>query len=151
MKDNGRKKRNFLLCLIITIGWTLFIWSMSLQNAEESSKLSGGIVDWLVNDVLASFDIEISNLEHIIRKMAHFTEYMILGCLAVFTAKNKSIDKRYRIYPWIYCISIAVIDENIQRFVPGRSGQISDMVLDSVGALCGAVIIEFMCNHKLQK
>lgn len=36
---------------------------------------------------------------------------------------------------------IASMDEMIQLFVDGRSGQISDVALDSIGALTGILLI----------
>ena len=40
-----------------------------------------------------------------------------------------------------FCLLVASVDETIQLFVSGRSGQVSDVVLDFVGALCGITLL----------
>ena len=51
-----------------------------------------------------------------IRKLAHFTEYLIL------------------------CILYAFTDEYHQTFINGRTGQILDVLIDSSGSLLGSGI-----------
>lgn len=65
-----------------------------------------------------------------------FGEYFVLGILM---DRALSQTKRGRKLKWALtaCVLVASTDETIQRFVSGRSGQISDVLLDSAGALCG--------------
>ena len=44
---------------------------------------------------------------------------------------------RKKIIAFLFCVLVASMDETIQLFVSGRSGQMSDVMLDSVGALVG--------------
>ena len=80
-------------------------------------------------------------LDHFIRKLAHFCIYALLGfCLC--NALNQSVTKRKNglsislLSGCLYAIS----DEIHQYFVPGRSCQISDMILDSCGVLLGSLL-----------
>ena len=67
--------------------------------------------------------------------------------------KNKAGEKgRELLFPWVIAAAYAATDEFHQLFVPGRSGQISDVVLDSAGALAGLLILtvarEIMKNRR---
>ena len=81
-------------------------------------------------------------MHHLLRKCAHFTEYFVLGVLMVLTLIQTVF--QYKVPAGIgACVLVAAVDETIQRFVPGRSGQVTDVMLDSVGAAVGicAVIL----------
>ena len=58
-------------------------------------------------------------------------------------------------FPWGIATAYAVTDEFHQLFVPGRSGQMTDVMIDSGGALVGLlalhVIRMFIENRKLQR
>lgn len=109
-------------------------------------------------------------IDHPVRKTAHATEYAVLGFLAagvcipetVWQRKKKMMPKESRsggtakicrelLLPWAIAAVYAVTDEFHQLFVPGRSGQFSDVILDSAGALAGLLILEAVrkmrCGH----
>ncbi len=84
--------------------------------------------------------------EHIIRKTAHFAEYAVLGGL---TARAYGSYGRHRICnrdALMLIFMVPFVDETIQIFVAGRSGQISDVWLDMSGAAVGmAITAGVMC------
>lgn len=84
--------------------------------------------------------------EHIIRKTAHFAEYAVLGGL---TARAYGLYGRHRICnrdALMLIFMVPFVDETIQIFVAGRSGQISDVWLDMSGAAVGmAIAAGVMC------
>jgi VanZ family protein len=85
-----------------------------------------------------SINIEKSTISFIIRKLAHFTEFFILGCLA----RKSTIDlKDNRLLPLIFLVPI--MDEFIQSFVPDRAMSVVDMGIDSMGIITGVVLISF--------
>lgn len=47
--------------------------------------------------------------------------------------------------PWLIAALYAASDEIHQLFVPGRSGQLSDVILDSAGALAGVAAFAVIC------
>ena len=47
--------------------------------------------------------------------------------------------------PWFIAALYAASDEIHQLFVPGRSGQLSDVILDSAGALAGVAAFTVLC------
>ena len=60
---------------------------------------------------------------------------------------NMTINYKNNIYiPIIICILYAISDEIHQLFVPGRSGQVSDVLLDTLGAFTGIMIYKLIYN-----
>ena len=75
------KNKRFIF-ITITLIWTAVIFSFSLQSGEVSGDLSGSVLEALLGffmpGVLESPEkLELFHL--ILRKCAHFTEFMILG------------------------------------------------------------------------
>jgi VanZ family protein len=88
----------------------------------------------------------------IVRKAAHFTEYLILGTLLCmyFTMDLYGIMSRFSI-PVLTGLLVAFIDETIQLFVVGRSGEIRDMWIDFAGVALGTLIVLAIVNNKRGK
>ena len=81
-------------------------------------------------------------IEYPIRKMAHATEYAILGMLMSGAVYAYGVcGKKVVRYAWILATIYAATDEFHQLFVPGRSGQLRDVLLDSTGAAVGILIL----------
>lgn len=77
-----------------------------------------------------------------VRKTAHFFMFCGLGFLAVCTLRSYYGKPHIRVYAsaWLFCVFCAVCDEFHQLFVPGRGAQLSDVCLDSAGALVGVLL-----------
>ena len=77
-----------------------------------------------------------------VRKMAHFFMFCGLGFLALCTIRSYYGKPHIRVYAsaWLFCVFCAVCDEFHQLFVPGRGAQLSDVCLDSAGALFGVLL-----------
>ncbi|MDX9692500.1 MAG: VanZ family protein [Acholeplasmataceae bacterium] len=128
--------------LILSILITLFIWGNSMLPADLSGASSGFIVG-LVSDVLniIKLDVDDDTLSLIIRKLAHFTEFFFLGIsLSIYFIKEK-----IEVYHVISLgFIVAVIDEFIQLFVSGRSGNVIDIGIDLLGILVAFSLITFL-------
>lgn len=140
------RKKIFLI--IILLLWVGVIFSFSLQPAETSSQISSGVGRWLVEiffpQLMENLDTmpvqQLEFLHTVLRKCGHFSEFFILGILAVLTFQQTNL--RYKVISEIlFCMLVASIDETIQLFVDGRSGQVSDVVLDSIGAIVGIGVV----------
>lgn len=117
---------------------------MSSFNSAESSNQSNFIVNIIAN----IFNINnISILSLIVRKLAHFTEYFILGLL-VYNLIYSNQKKAY--FAIIICVLYAISDEIHQLFVPGRSCQVLDVIIDSSGSLLGIILLYiYKYRHKI--
>lgn len=78
-------------------------------------------------------------IDHAVRKTAHFAEYAILGFLLTGAASLGNGWKSF-LQPGFTGALYAASDEFHQLFVPGRSGQISDVLLDSAGVCFGVLL-----------
>lgn len=136
MKQKYKKRISILLVII----WMLLIFIMSSFNSAESSNQSNFIVNIIVN-ILNINNIDTLNL--IIRKLAHFTEYFILGLLVYNMIYNYNKKTFIAI---IICILYAISDELHQMLVPGRSYQLLDITIDSLGSISAIYILKTLIN-----
>jgi len=135
---DNMKKYVWLFLAIVVVG---FIWGNSLQTAETSNFLSG-IFAHIAENILIFFNVHecLFVLEHIVRKLAHFTEFALQGIFVYKALRAFKIHNACKL-AFIMGVFTAVVDETIQFFVPGRASQISDVILDSCGLLAGVLVI----------
>jgi len=129
-----------MLAVCITIFW------FSSNVAEDSSEQSSVIVDYIESDVFPDLGrMETPSdqkkvddtISHIVRKAAHFSVYTLLGICA-FAAFWFIKKKHFRcLAAWGSAALYAASDEFHQHFVPGRSCEFKDVMIDSCGALLG--------------
>lgn len=134
------RKHTKLIFPLLTLVWIIVIFSFSLQNGSISS-LQSGVITKYIHSLLSNINInlDLKLLSLIIRKLAHFTEFFILGCLA----RKSSIDlKRNDLLLFIFLIPI--LDEFIQSFIPDRAMSVIDMGIDSLGIIFGLVCISLL-------
>jgi len=129
-----------IILTVLTGFCIIFIFMQSLLNGNVSGAESGKVVDFL-NHFFNSLGIDITFSAYFIRKLAHFTEFTILGFSAYFTVKSYENykNKSYIITPLIYVL-VAVIDECLQLFTVGRACSVFDMLIDSSGGTFGFIL-----------
>lgn len=177
---NGGRHWRVSVCLLLTGSLVLLmlvlIFWFSAQDATKSSDLSGGISEkiaralgWLMAPGGSREELNRWSewLETPVRKLAHFTEYMVLSVLTclhglvIRIAVGKRTvcykNRREALYGFlpllatavIFCVCYAMTDELHQYFVPGRSCRLFDVGVDSLGVLVGAVL--FLLTVRTQK
>ena len=140
------RKKIFLLLAIL---WMGVIFWFSSRNAElsamDSTRIGRAIADMLAKGFTgwdeSAKEAFVLSVDHAVRKTAHFLEYMILGILlsGVF-AEYRMRPLRWMKRVWISGTLYAVTDELHQIFTPGRSCQLSDVILDSCGVAVGILL-----------
>ncbi|MBQ5326334.1 MAG: VanZ family protein [Oscillospiraceae bacterium] len=123
----------FTAAVFMTIA---FIFYNSSQVAEVSSQYSQYFTA-LINKALSFTPFDIVLSEYQVRKLAHIAEFAMLGflltfCLRVYTKRLIA----FCAWPLLFGLFIAVCDEFLQRFVPGRGSSIKDIFIDFIG-VCG--------------
>ena len=118
------------------IACIMFIFRNSLENGAQSSARSQAVMQ-LVNGALAKVHLGPLS-EHLIRKLAHFSEFALEGfllmlCMRVYSRRPL----RHITVPMLAGVLTALTDETIQLFSEGRSSQVTDVWLDSAGVLAG--------------
>ena len=126
----------FTIALLACI---LFIFRNSLQTGEVSSARSQTVTA-LVNGFLGKFGLGPLS-EHLIRKLAHFSEFMLEGfllmlCLRVYTKHFV----RHMSWPLLAGMSTALMDETIQLTVPNRTSSVTDVWIDVSGVVAGLLV-----------
>lgn len=136
------------LTALLTLLWLAFIYGNSLQTGVESGEASGW-VHRVVNYIpeLLGWGSPIS--EHFIRKAAHFTEFAILGfliCSDILCIFTLSLDRPLYITASPFLVSVplcgvfAALDEYLQSFVDGRGPSVTDVFIDTSGALFSTIL-----------
>ncbi|MDQ0269161.1 VanZ family protein [Cytobacillus purgationiresistens] len=135
--------KKFLLWLPVVM-WMALIFYLSHQPGTASSELSSGLTDMVVGiaeNIIPGADINLDFLEHFIRKNAHFFAYFLLGIFVLNALRKKSgIKVSHAGWALFICTLYAASDEFHQYFIPGRSAEVRDVLLDSSGALTGILL-----------
>lgn len=119
-----------------------FIWGNSLEPASTSGALSGGVLE-VLQGALGALGLPYEWLtDHIVRKCAHFSEYCALGLIGMqaFTPHLRPRSAAAVALTAALLVAVPSLDETVQLFVDGRSGQVSDVALDCSGAACGVAL-----------
>lgn len=145
------KKITIFISWIFVLIWMGVIFYMSAQVAIKSNSMSLGITDYIIRflDKFVRSDLlHTGILNHIIRKTAHFSAYFLLGILS-HNAMGRSGVRGWRraVASILVCVVYAVSDELHQLFIPGRSGQATDVIIDSSGAALSIML--YMLVSKL--
>lgn len=154
-------KRIYVTAVLFSILCSLFIFCMSHEPAIVSAERSGGIADVIAPIIIDDFDEMsiaekneiLSDIDHIVRKIAHFCIYTVLGGL--FTVSSLWHSRSWimhAVLPFAFGALYAASDEFHQIFIPGRGPLVSDVLLDSAGVLCGitvVILVSFRIHRKI--
>ena len=131
-----RTEKRLRLCAVLIVLNIAFIWGNSLLPGE----VSGAFSDW-VKEILAKLfasDDMSSSGGGLLRKLAHFSEFAMLGFL--FSWLFGMLQKNIR-WAALCGFLTACVDETIQRFVPDRGPSIFDVGIDTCGVVTGMLLI----------
>jgi len=132
-----RTDKRLRICTAWLILNLCFIWGNSLLPGE----ISGTFSDWVksILEALLPGDGMQSSGGGLLRKLAHFTEFMSLGiCLSWLFAM---LQKR-RSLALLCGTAAACVDETIQMFVPDRGPSLFDVGIDTCGVLTGMILLQ---------
>ena len=146
--------RGILLAAVVLV--CVFIFLNSAATAEESGGESMAVTEVIARITLRDFpklppeeQAEVlAGMHGWVRSAAHFAEYALLGFLCILLLLTYETDfcpvfsghtKRY-LLSFAFCVLYAVSDEIHQLFVDGRVADLSDVLVDSAGALFGSVL-----------
>lgn len=136
-----QEKIKTAFCWMLVVLCMGIIFWLSSRTADESAAQSGAILQWLIH-------IFGDNLftDFIVRKLAHCLEFT--GLCVLFNLAFYQTRKKTTLLISIACTSLyAATDEFHQLFVEGRSCQFTDWIIDSCGAILGA--IGFLILYKI--
>ncbi len=122
------------------IAWIVFIFFNSLQNGSESTERSFAAME-LINRILGFLHFP-PVTQHFVRKLAHFTEFAILGGLLLFCLRSYTPHAiRYLSLPMLGGMTTALCDETLQYLSDGRAPSVIDVWIDTAGVVTGALSV----------
>ena len=145
-----KKTAWIILLMLLTAGWMLLIFGFSAQSGEESGGLSAIIAEPLT-ELLVRFSGGIKasarealylQVDSVVRTAAHFTEYAILGALLALIWRCFGLEKIW--LPMLSGAVYALTDEWHQAYIPGRSCEFKDLLVDTGGVICGVLMIAYL-------
>lgn len=139
----------YFLHYVPLVLWAALIFYFSSEGSDSSSGRSDAIVE-VIRAVGASWPQEL--LTFLTRKAAHIIAYFILGILAFFAIRQHGLPVRRTILLSIgFVVVYAISDEIHQLFVPGRSGEVRDVLIDSVAGTVGVAAMYALTYWRVKK
>lgn len=152
--------RGFLIALLILQMWIIF--GFSGQDGETSGTISRRITETITKNIKSIQNLEkaekekvLKQIEHFIRKLAHFSLYTVVGFLLMSLLSTYKFKQKNKIYmSFGIGLMYAISDEIHQSFIPERTPMISDVCIDTCGVITGIIIllvIQFIWYRILKK
>lgn len=140
--------------LTLVILWMLVIFCFSNQTGDESGKVSEGLIVKVAN-IMVDDNLTDKKRQEVVdkyviftRKLAHFSIYLILGILVINLLIEFNI-KNIFLLSLLGCLLYAASDEVHQLFIPGRSGEVRDVLIDTIGS-CVGICSYFVIKNKFK-
>ncbi len=139
------------ICIALAIIWMGVIFYMSNQPASISSMHSGNTINVisklpLIGNVM-NYLTSINIGEFRVRKSAHIFSYCFLSILLFMSVYEDNI-KKSTIIAFLGTFLYACSDEFHQLFIPGRSGEFRDVIIDSTGGIIGILFTILIIKYK---
>lgn len=152
------KTVNKIIGTVFILGWLGVIFYFSASDSSMSTNQTFMAIDTLkyLAEKYPFFELVISKLTenhslvYSIRKLAHLTIFCILQMIIFWTMKlNKCSTLKASIFSILGVILYATFDEIHQYFTPGRSAQVKDVFIDTIGGTAGLCVSYFMILIKI--
>ena len=131
------------ITLILMWMMTVFIFSNEKAKKSEttSRKFTVAIVQVLSGKDISDNEVLLQDVDRIVRKLAHYTLYTVGGVLIISFAYTMDKTKKEKIlYSIAFGVCFVITDEVHQLFVPGRTGRLLDVGIDTLGIITGILI-----------
>ena len=139
MKHKTNRRR--LLAGIVAFMWLGFIWGNSMLPGADSAAVSG-----FLGELLAKmFGPKVLEAAFFLRKLAHFTEFSILGGVLTWNAGLWPVSSSV---PVLTGLLAAMADETIQLFSLGRASMVQDVWIDFAGVLAGLLLFRLVARRR---
>ena len=137
-----RREKRILICRCLLILNLAVIWGNSLLSGESSGQMSGGVMAFVMK--LLRIPAECSDLVHLlIRKLAHLTEF---ACLSALISWHLALVKERKVHQIVLAVLLAMaaalVDETIQLYTPDRGPSLTDVWIDTLGAVLGMTALQ---------
>ena len=129
-----------ILLIVLIICTVAFIWSQSCLGKTASSSQSGWVREFLQN-MVDTLGLRIQIEELVVRKLAHFLEFFVLGLeVTLYGIIGGKPDRNDVLWMPGTVFLIAFADETIQIFSK-RGPAIADVWLDIAGGVTAMLLV----------
>lgn len=133
-----KNRKQKIFCSVLLAANILFIWGNSALPGDTSGEISSGILLWLSELMGDAWVIG----EYVLRKLAHFSEFAMLGLLLTWLFHLLQQRGLHRFTMPLLCgLLTACVDETIQVFTPDRGPSLIDVWIDTAGVTAGIIIL----------
>lgn len=138
----GLRRKNWLIPAALVLGCMAAVWCFSAQSGDLSSRLSRGALDWVRTALPGVYRLleQAGRPEYLLRKLAHFSEYLLLGLLLYTLLRRRFSPGKAALLAVALAAGFAATDEWHQLSVPGRDGNLRDVCIDTAGAAAGSAL-----------
>lgn len=146
-----KRRIGAVICVAAIIFLMAYIWHFSIESISDSDARSKAVLE-IIKPFLEFFIGKGKVTNHLIRKLAHFTEFFMLGAaVGAFIDFIQRRRPKAIIIGLLFGVIVASLDETIQLFT-NRGSQISDVILDSSGYAVGFLVLILLgwCVAKLR-
>lgn len=149
-------KRKTMVRILLCVIWLGLIFYNGTRQGEISQRSSKKIINAASEFVKPSLNklektgLKFSDVNFYVRKNAHFFEYLISSIFLCSLIREFKMYKGNEIFLLLFLLLFfPVIDEFIQKYIPGRSSSVLDIMIDFSGGILGMLIFNIRCKiHK---
>lgn len=147
-----------IIKLLLVLFFMILIFSFSKENGNQSTKRSDSIITYTVESIfhrkLTNHEKEfyIDKFVYVVRKSAHFLLYFLFGISVLsFIREFVLLTWKSVLFSAFFVFIYACSDEFHQLFISGRSGEIGDVFIDTVGGFLGLSCYFKICDIRRRK
>lgn len=144
------------IAYVLWLFWLFIIFYLSNQPGNISGGESSHLIYNTLHFIYTCLNLDTSHLNEIIliihnplRECMHSLEYLILGVLTINLLIQTQVKENKMIITILFCFIYATTDEIHQLFIPGRTFEYFDILMDMVGTLIGTLITKLIWKHKI--
>ena len=141
---------------IIYIILIVFCFFNSLQSANASSEMSGGITNYIVifiEKILSNDNLDYNIIHIVVRKViGHYLYHVLVGTVGIIVyLLFLNNHKKSFIVAITVSLMLSIISELLQLFAEGRSFSVFDILINYSGFITGIICFEIGYKIKKQK
>ncbi len=147
---NRQHTTRLIIYFFLTLAVMLGIFIFSAQDGGDSQAVSDGVLERIKELIELLPPLTDDGAGKDVRKYAHMFEYALLGISSMlffselfFRCTQPAACSA--VISYIFCFIYALSDELHQYFVPGRSAEFSDVLVDSIGFTAGIMLTAAIC------
>lgn len=143
---NNKKLVIIGISIVALLGFVYFFSSMDYFKTNDVSKKFTKSIARIIGKSKSEAELNrfVNKANTFIRKLAHLFLFCMLGIFISFVMKLRyKLENKYNLISIAICMMFGMLDELHQKFVPGRSSKLTDVLIDTIGATLGIILVNY--------